>query len=409
MKELEIIIDQGGIEKKVIISSGIISFDNNNKSICSKYDITTIVIAGNGEFPPPFLKGSKVLRDIRKSNVESFNNWKLIFPLQLNSHDFFRFSVDISLLIKEDQKKDYWGMWHCESESEEFPDILLINFPLWTFSRRFKKGDFGEAEFTELLSYTYRMIFSAVSAVSSFYSLNKKRLKPGILALSDIGNNLIDKSLISNISENDFLSNDIYKLRIRVFTQVLSEWLSKNDYYNKAVISYGEGIRVDLIERAWDVQAEESKSDIAEFGEAIILRSKSLAYINDLLHSTKRISFKDALKRAMETFSVSPPSLVADLIQSRALSEAISYEFCEKHGLGAQSSNLFSYIQRIEESKTVSPWVTSYLHVIRQLGNEAAHYKSEILRRPEKPVGKDLIVIHAALNRILAFCIDEKL
>ena len=37
------------------------------------------------------------------------------------------------------------------------------------------------------------------------------------------------------------------------------------------------------------------------------------------------------------------------------------------------------------------------------------HYKNEVMRRPEKPVGKDLIVIHAALNRILSFCLDEQL
>jgi hypothetical protein len=61
----------------------------------------------------------------------------------------------------------------------------------------------------------------------------------------------------------------------------------------------------------------------------------------------------------------------------------------------------------LEESKLLSPWITSYLHVIRQLGNEAAHYKIEACRRPEKPVGKDLIVIHATLNRVLSFCADE--
>ncbi len=112
---------------------------------------------------------------------------------------------------------------------------------------------------------------------------------------------------------------------------------------------------------------------------------------------------------SIETFSALTPSLAADLIQSRSLVEAISYEFCDKYELNTQTANLYSYILRIEESKKVSPWLTSYLHVIRQLGNEVAHYKNEVLRRPEKPVGKDLIVIHAALNRILTFCIDEKL
>ncbi len=68
MKELEIIIDKGGLEKKIVISSGIISFDNPENSITSKYNLSTVVIAGNGDFAPPFPKGSKVLRDIRETS-----------------------------------------------------------------------------------------------------------------------------------------------------------------------------------------------------------------------------------------------------------------------------------------------------------------------------------------------------
>ena len=112
---------------------------------------------------------------------------------------------------------------------------------------------------------------------------------------------------------------------------------------------------------------------------------------------------------SFDTFSAPTPSLSADLIQCRSLVEAISYELCTKFELKSQNGNLYGYLERLEQSKKVSPWVTSYFHVIRQLGNEAAHYKNEVSRRPEKPVGKDLIVIHAALNRILSFCRDEQL
>jgi hypothetical protein len=409
VKELEIIIDKGGLEKKIIISSGIISFDGKQNSITSKYKLSTIVIAGNGDFPPPFIKGSKVLRDIRESSGNPIEDWKLVLPLQQKPNDFFKFPINLHDCNKESETIENWGVWLSLSKSEEFPDILLINFPLWLISRNFKNSELDEEQFTEILSFTYRTIMSALSATLTFLSVNMKRSYAGTLALSDIGNNLIDKILISKISEDEYLSNNLYKLRIRVFTQVLSEWLTEHDFYTNAVITYGDGVRMDLVERAWDNQAEESKSDISEFGEALLLRNKNVVYIKDLIHSTQRQSLKNALQMSWETLNSASPSLAADLIQCRTLVEAISHELCAKYDLNVQSANLFAYIQRIEESKKVSPWLTSYLHVIRQLGNEAAHYKNEVIRRPEKPVGKDLIVIHAALNRILSFCKDEQL
>jgi hypothetical protein len=409
MKELEIIIDKGGLEKKIIISSGIIRFDNSENSITTKYKLSTIVIAGNGDYPPPFLKGSKVLRDIRESSTKPIDNWKLVLPLQQKTNDFFKFPINLHDSVKESDSIENWGVWISESLTDEFPDIMLINFPLWLISRNFKNSEFNEEQLIEILSCAYRTIMSALSATLSYLSINKKRSYSGTLALSDIGNNLIDKILISNISENDFFSSNLYKLRIRVFTQVLSEWLAEHDFYSNAVITYGDGVRMDLVERAWDIQAEESKNDIAEFGEALLLRNKNALYIKDLIQSTHRQSLKNALQMSWETLNSATPSLAADLIQCRTLVEAISHELCAKYDLNVQSANLFAYIQRIEESKKVSPWLTSYLHVIRQLGNEAAHYKNEVLRRPEKPVGKDLIVIHAALNRILSFCKDEQL
>ena len=89
MKEIEINIDKAGLEKKIIISSGIISFDKKENSITSKYKLSTIVIAGNGDYAPPFTKGSKVLRDIRESSGKPIDNWKLIIPLQQKESDFF--------------------------------------------------------------------------------------------------------------------------------------------------------------------------------------------------------------------------------------------------------------------------------------------------------------------------------
>jgi len=408
MKEIDIIIENGGVEKKIIISSGKISFDKSDDAINTKHQISTIVVAGNGDFPPPFHKGSKVLREIRETSNKPINDWKLAFPLHQNEIDLFRFSLKNSNYKLDQTNKENWGIWIYESTVEDdFPDIILVNFPFWIISRSYLNQDSSREEFSDILSQIYRTILSGLGAICSFSFSNKRTNKNGGLVLSDIGNNLIDKVLISNISDEEFLAEDLYKLRIRIFTQVLSEWMMKTDFYFKVFISYGEGVRMDLIERAWDQQALESKDDLAEFGEAIILRNKNATLLQQLLKSTNKKSLKKILEQSVITFCNPTLSLSADLIQSRALIEGISMEICHKYELNIQGGTLFSYIQKIEESKKISPWVTSYLHVIRQLGNEGAHYKSDTIRRPERPVGKDLIVIHAALNRILSFCIDE--
>jgi hypothetical protein len=410
MRELDIIIENGGIEKKIIISSGKISFDNSEESISSKHEISTIVIAGNGDFPPPFHKGSKVLRELRETSGKSIDLWKLVFPLHQNEIDYFKFSLNTPNNETEIKNIENWGIWIYEDSIEnKLPNIILINFPFWIISRTFLNKESTKEEFSESLSQIYRTILSGLGAICSYHFSNKRIPKNGALVLSDIGNNLIDKALIANISEEEFLADGLYKMRIRTFTQVLSEWMMKTEFFYKVIISYGEGVRMDLIERAWDKQALESKDDLAEFGEAIELRNKNANIIRQLHKTTIKKSLQNILELSLKTFSNPSLSLSADLIQSRALIEGISMELCLKYNLTIQGGSLFSYIQKIEESKKISPWVTSYLHVIRQLGNEGAHYKSDTIRRPEMPVGKDLIVIHAALNRILSFCIDEQI
>jgi hypothetical protein len=274
-------------------------------------------------------------------------------------------------------------------------------------SRGYKNQEFNRAEYTELLSSIYRTILCALESILIFRPGINKNSAKSTLVFSDIGNNLIDKNLIANITEIEFLTDDIYKQRIRVFTQVLSDWLSRTEHFTKAIITTGDGIRMDLVERAWDMQSEESTEQLLALSDALVLRNKNLDLLKSLKNMIANNRLTIAFDSAIETFSISHPSLSADLIQSRALVEAICSELCFKYSLKSSEANLFGYIQRLEESKNVSPWITSYLHVIRQLGNEVAHYKREIYRRPEKPVGKDLIVIHAALNRILAFCYEE--
>ncbi len=404
MKEIEIVIDKGNGEKKIIISSGKISLSLSDDSILSKHNASVLVIAGNGDFPAPFESGSRILRHLRETSACNFEDWKLALPLQMLGNDFFKFPIK----FPSDLETKHWGIWiHSSENLKEYPDIILINFPLWILRTALFTNEEGKTKYVDLLSHYYRFITSGLSAIFSFHLGKRYEGMKKSIVFSDLGNNLIDRSLIDKMGGDLNYEDDLFQTRIRVFSEVLSDWITLVNSFDVALISCGEGIRMDLVEKAWDLQVELISDQFTEFGEALALRSKNVDYITRIIQHNSNKSLQNVLIMARSTFSNSTPSLSADLIQTRTLAEALSLELCHKFNLTAQNGNLFSYIQRLEESKLLSPWITSYLHVIRQLGNEAAHYKIEACRRPEKPVGKDLIVIHATLNRVLSFCADE--
>ena len=410
MKEIEIVVDKGYGEKKIIISDAKISFDESDSVLLAEEKKPAmLVIAGNGNYPAPFDKGSRILRELRESSSYNLDTWKLVLPLHHLANDFFTFDIIQDELVDDKlaTNRASWGIWHHSSENEKYPDILYFNFPLWTINSYFKKHGFKQGVYKEILSTIYRTLLSSISGITAYHLDTKYAFSNRTLLFSDIGNNLIDKVLLNQWDQDENLSEEISKIRVKVFTEVLMGWLANSTSFDRAFISYGEGMHMHALQRAWDDQADESKDESLEFEEALALRAKNKQLLTRLeLNTTIHTSLKYTLNSSIQTFNTEP-SLSADLIQSRSLVEALTLQLCRKHDLKSKESTLDSYLKRLEESKKISAWITSYCHVIRLLGNEAAHCKSEITRRPERPIGKDLVVIHAALYRILSFCLDE--
>jgi hypothetical protein len=330
-----------------------------------------------------------------------------VLDLHQGQSNYFKLPIENTKYL-ESEKSNNWGVWFCQSQDHElYPDIVLINFPLWIISNAIGNNDINKDKYSQILSQVYRVLLTGISSIY-LYKLNVNKSKKS-LALSDIGNNLIDKTIFSKFNVSDPLEEDLYKVRIRVFTQVLSEWMTQSDLFDNAIISYGKGVRMDLIAKAWDIQAKSTKEELQDFNEAVELRNKNINLIRQLIRKTKDQALLNRLNEAFESLSKSSLSVSIDFLMTRTLIEVISIKLCEKFNLQIKDANLWAYIDRLEKSKIVAPWITSYLHVIRTLANEAAHYKSELERRPELPISRDAIVIHAALNRILSFCIDENL
>lgn len=395
MPELQIHIDRGHGEKLLLISSESITMDPQQENNLYRLHKPELIVFGlSGESLPPFLKGSRILRELRETSGQGFETWKQILKIDDSNDSFFNV-CDINADEKIKAFRPFWGVWICKSANPDIiPDLIAINYPFWMLKNSSTVPDLKH--FEEKVSTLYRCLLAGIDAANSF-QLNKTHA----ILMSDLGGNMV------NIKEPEKLQ----KFRVKILCEIIGAWLGNSINTDKVVVSYGAALNSNIIGDAWDEQAEENVNNEAEFGEALMLRQKNsdlckrIANIENVKIHHEKITH--ILSESAEHFRSDRFTLASDLIQCRSLAEALAAELLVMFKLKSDSANLIAYVQRLEESKKISPWITSYFHILRLLGNEAAHYKLDYVRRPEKPVGKDLIVIHGALNRILSFCISE--
>jgi hypothetical protein len=396
MHKIEINIDRGYGEKKFIISDKKITTDPNiENKILDEYKPEFLIIAANGNFEPPFYKGSPILRDLREHDNLDYSIWKMVMPLSENENNFFKIlDFDTNLDLKN--RKD-WGVWlNTEGVQDGKPSILVFNYPMWEIKARWIKNGKDKKWIQEILSNLYRIIFSTVDSLKINRSDSIKNI-----VISDIGGTML------NENKKDY---SIQSIRINVFSEVITNWLGKSIEPSSVILTFGEGINNEMLLNAWGEQADNNIDNESEFGEALKLRANNSEICKRMLNESNTNAFfkrlSNSLSEAIIVFGNQHVAVATDLIQTRALTEGMAAELAKYFDVFS-GNTLFSYVDNLEKSKKISPWITSYLHVLRQLGNEAAHYKGDSVRRPEKPVGKDLIVIHAALNRILTFTLEE--
>jgi hypothetical protein len=82
-------------------------------------------------------------------------------------------------------------------------------------------------------------------------------------------------------------------------------------------------------------------------------------------------------------------------------------EFIANDILGESNTtpDMFSRIDKLSE-KRVANWIQSYMHVLRTLGNEAAHEKNTYGRRPPSVQEADLIICLLCIHRLWGFWVE---
>lgn len=389
MTPIEIHFDRGHGEKTLVLSAQRIG-EGGAKDLLATWRPDVVVFAVNGAdyAAPPFDKGAPVLRSIRSSSGQSFRDWKMLLPLDQSPEAFLRILPDIGR--HEPKAVTNWGIWVCESQdATRFPHLMAVNFPLWDMRGGLQGTGSKEAA---QLSAVYRAVLGGVDLFRAC------RLVPlRTLAMSDLGGNMLKTS-----------GNNLQTTRIGVLGEVIGAWLAMSASTDRVVIAF----HGDLAE-AWNEHAGQSKDDEVEFGEARELRKQNAGLCRRLVDrvntsSPLGSSLATRLRENADLFDGDTPSLLTDLTQSRTLAEAIVVYFLEVNASGRKLP--FEFDKKIDfmgEQCGVSAWIKSYLHTLRILGNEGAHTKNSQKRRPEQPVGRDLVVIHAALNRVLNFAYDE--
>jgi hypothetical protein len=88
-------------------------------------------------------------------------------------------------------------------------------------------------------------------------------------------------------------------------------------------------------------------------------------------------------------------------VLARKLTERIAHDLAAK-----PDDNLMKNIDQLG-AKGVAQWMRSYMHVLRTLGNEAAHADADADQRPTRVDRNDLIIALFCARRLLAFWLDE--
>lgn len=387
MTPIEIHFDRGHGEKTLSLTSQRIG-EGGPDDLLAVWQPDLVVFAANGAdyAAPPFDKGAPVLRSIRSATGQACREWRMLLPLPQTADAFLRF---LPVLDKQEPGAvANWGIWVCESEdAARFPHLMLVNLPLWSL-----RAGLGQPEGAARLSAVYRAVLGAVDLFRAC------RLIPlRTIALADLGGNMLKPA-----------GGGPQTTRIGVFGEVIGAWLAVAASTDRVVIAFDGDLA-----GAWQEHAGQSRNDEAEFGEARDLRQQNAGLCRRVAERVDASSALGAalaarLKENADLFAGGTPSLLVDLTQSRTLAEAIVVYLLEVNAPGRKVP--FEFEKKIEflgEQCGVSTWIRSYLHTLRILGNEGAHTRNASKRRPEQPVGRDLVVIHAALSRVLTFALDE--
>ncbi|MGE4068630.1 MAG: DUF4145 domain-containing protein [Vicinamibacterales bacterium] len=70
---------------------------------------------------------------------------------------------------------------------------------------------------------------------------------------------------------------------------------------------------------------------------------------------------------------------------------------------GTKTGHLHQRIRNLEEQGHVAPWICGYMHVLRHLGNEAAHEQGLTPRVPPVVDQSDLGLCLLCVERLLRF------
>jgi hypothetical protein len=361
------------------------------------YDPGIIVFAANGDLPPPFPKGSSVLRELRTRYGKQFADWKRVVPLTEGPESLIQvlrgYPVPAAVAHRES-----WGIWVCRAEETGGgPDLVAINFPAWLLRNQWKDEGMNPDSLALSLSILYRAMVAGLDLVRTFNSQSI-----ATVLMSDIGGTMLSDRRLSEV---------VQPLRIRVMGEVLGTWLANSIQPSKVVVAFGGTVDGGLVSRAWNEQAQQGQSEEQEFGEALRIRETNADLCRRIaslpsLSKPGGLRLSEVLEEAATCFESSPPSLVPELLQSRSLAEVLVVFHLQSRSARELPHEFEKKIEALRD-RGVSPWVLSYLHTIRVLGNEAAHIRLNATRRPEKPVGRDLVVLHAALNRVLVFALGE--
>ncbi len=139
--------------------------------------------------------------------------------------------------------------------------------------------------------------------------------------------------------------------------------------------------------------------------DATALSRAVMAALRDAYRNVDRSQpfWREATRELDEVTREAPVARSIEIgIHGRRFVELLVRRLAKKKG----SDHLCTAIDAIAKTGEVAPWIVSYMHAMRSIGNEAAHAKEVKARRPEHPSGADAVHALFCLERLVRYAIE---
>ena len=222
---------------------------------------------------------------------------------------------------------------------------------------------------------------------------------------SDVSFPVIAGQRISDILPD---SDASYKKALEILIEKSKKWLETSKKCTSLNLFVYEREKLELVTNALYAIRERHNIHGDIVGDIL---SSLISQVTDQISVLQNLKVSASLKRSLndlkQLLSYEPVSIQSVNSNSRTIIEYMAKDLIDAFGIERQDNKLYTLIDSLRSK--LSPWVISYMHAIRLIGNSSSHAshlnKDYVPKSMEK---SDLLAVLGALTNLLSLWINVR-